>query len=116
MCLAFTIHMTLLGEKGLRQLAAINHANACDLSDRLGAVKRVEVLNASFFNEFTIRVPGDSAKIIEKMARKGVLGGVPASRLLPKNKAVKDLILVANTEVNTDDDRAAFVAALEASI
>ncbi|MCX7339108.1 MAG: aminomethyl-transferring glycine dehydrogenase subunit GcvPA [Hyphomicrobiales bacterium] len=116
MCLAFTIHMTLLGEKGLRQLAAINHANACDLADRLGAVKRVEVLNASFFNEFTIRVPGDSAKIIEKMARKGVLGGVPASRLLPKNKAVKDLILVANTEVNTDDDRAAFVAALEASI
>ena len=27
--LAFTIHMTLLGEKGLRQLAALNHARAC---------------------------------------------------------------------------------------
>jgi glycine dehydrogenase subunit 1 len=28
--LAFTIHMTLLGEKGLRQLAALNHARACE--------------------------------------------------------------------------------------
>jgi glycine dehydrogenase subunit 1 len=26
--LAFTIHMTLLGEKGLRQLAELNHAKA----------------------------------------------------------------------------------------
>lgn len=116
MCLAFTIHMTLLGEKGLRQLAAINHANACDLADRLEAVKGVTVLNKSFFNEFTLRVPGDATKIVEAMAKKGVLAGVPASRLYPKDKALTDVILVANTEVNTDDDRAAFVAALEAAI
>ncbi len=57
-CLAFTIHMTLLGEAGLTKLAAINHANAVDLAERLSAVKGVEVLNTSFFNEFTIRVPG----------------------------------------------------------
>ena len=44
--LAFTIHMTLLGEAGLRRLAAINHANACDLADRLARVTGVEVLNA----------------------------------------------------------------------
>ncbi|WP_204269004.1 hypothetical protein, partial [Klebsiella aerogenes] len=43
---------------------------------------------------------------------KGVLAGVPASRLWPTDKAEKDLIIVANTEVNTDEDRAAFVAAL----
>jgi glycine dehydrogenase subunit 1 len=116
MCLAFTIHMTLLGEAGLKKLAAINHANACDLADRIEAVKGVDVLNKSFFNEFTIRVPGNAAEVVEKMARKGVLAGVPASRLWPAAEAGSNLIIVANTEVNTDEDRAAFVAALQASI
>ena len=49
--------------------------------------------------------------MIEKLAAKGVLGGVPVSRLLP-GKGLDDLIIVANTEVNTDEDRASFVAAL----
>ena len=110
--LAFTIHMTLLGETGLKRLAAINHANACDLADKLSAVKGVELLNKSFFNEFTIRVKGDAASVIEKLAAKQIMGGVPVSRLIPGNKAVADLILVASTEINTDDDRAAYANAL----
>jgi glycine dehydrogenase subunit 1 len=110
--LAFTIHMTLLGEAGLKRLARINHANAVLLSDLLAGVKGVEVLNQSFFNEFTIRVPGKAADVIEKLAAKGVLGGVPVSRLL-SGKGLDDLIVVANTEVNTDEDRATFVAALK---
>ncbi len=111
-----SVAVTLLGEAGLRRLAAVNHANACDLADRLADLDEVDVLNKSFFNEFAIRVPGNAAKVIEKMAKKGVLAGVPASRLWPKDKALADVILVANTEVNTDDDRAAFVAALGASL
>ena len=114
--LAFTIHMTLLGEAGLRRLARVNHANACKLADALAGVKGVEVLNKSFFNEFTIRVAGDAAQVVEKMASAGVLGGVPASRLLPADAAVRDLLIVANTEVNTDEDRAAFVDALRAAL
>ena len=43
---------------------------------------------------------------------KGVLAGVPVSRLLP-GAGLDNLLLVASTEVNTDDDRAAFVAALK---
>src|SRR5436190_989489 len=54
--LAFTIHLTLLGEKGLRRLAEINHANACDLAERLAAVPGVDVITPAFFNEFTIKV------------------------------------------------------------
>jgi glycine dehydrogenase subunit 1 len=111
--LAFTIHMTLLGETGLKRLAAINHANACDLADRLATVKGVTVLNDTFFNEFTIRVPGDAAAVIEKLVAKGIMGGVPVSRLLPDDKAVADLILVASTEINTDEDRAAYANALK---
>ena len=40
--LAFSIHMTLLGETGLRRLAKVNHANAVDLAERLAAVTGVE--------------------------------------------------------------------------
>jgi glycine dehydrogenase subunit 1 len=111
--LAFTIHMTLLGETGLKRLARINHANAVRLADMLAKVSGVKVLNDTFFNEFTIRVPGKGADVIEKLAAKGVLGGVPASRLAPDNPDLQDLIIVASTEVNTDEDRAAYVAALK---
>ena len=111
--LAFTIHMTLLGEAGLRRLAEANHASAVKLRERLARVPGVEVLNERFFNEFTIRVPGDAANVIEALAARGVLGGVPVSRLEPGRPELGDLIVVAATEVNTDEDRAAYVAALE---
>jgi glycine dehydrogenase subunit 1 len=110
--LAFTIHMSLLGEAGLRRLARINHANAVKLADLLAKVPGVGVLNDTFFNEFTIRVPASGADVIERLAAKGVLGGVPASRLSPDNPDLADLIIVASTEVNTDEDRAAYAKAL----
>jgi glycine dehydrogenase subunit 1 len=111
--LAFTIHMSLLGEAGLKRLARINHANAVALADLLAKVPGVEVLNEAFFNEFTIRVPGSGAEVVERLAAKGVLGGVPASRLSPGNPDLADLIIVASTEVNTHDDRAAYAKALK---
>jgi glycine dehydrogenase subunit 1 len=110
-CLAFTIHMSLLGEVGLRRLARLCHANAVDLADRLSAVPGVSVLNRRFFNEFKIRVPANAAAVIEALASRGILGGVPVSRLLP-GAGLDDLILVASTEVNTAEDRAAYAATL----
>ena len=111
-CLAFTIHMTLLGQAGLQRLARINHANAVKLADALGGVKGVEVLNGSFFNEFTVRLSRPAADVVEALAARGVLAGVPYSRLNP-GAGLDDLLLVASTEVNTDEDRAAFVAGLK---
>jgi glycine dehydrogenase subunit 1 len=111
--LAFTIHMTLLGETGLRKLAVLNHAHACDLAARLAKIKGVSVLNDAFFNEFTLRVPGDAQAVLDKLADRGVLGGVRASRLYGNGAGVDDLIIVASTEVNTDDDRTAYAKALQ---
>jgi glycine dehydrogenase subunit 1 len=111
--LAFSIHMTLLGDTGLRRLARINHANAVKLADMLGSTPGVSVLNDIFFNEFTIRVPGEGADVIEKLAAKGVLGGVPCARLWPGNADMRDLIIVSTTEVNTDEDRTDYAAALK---
>jgi glycine dehydrogenase subunit 1 len=110
--LAFTIHMTLLGEAGLTRLARVNHANAVKLADRLATVNGVEVLNKTFFNEFTVKLAKPAAEVVERLAEKGVLAGVPVSRLLP-GAGLDNLLLVASTEVNTDDDRAAFCAALK---
>jgi len=112
-CLAFTIHMSLLGEDGYRQLARINHAAAVKLAERLAAVPGVEILNKAFFNEFTMRLPRPAADVVDALAEKGVLGGVPASRLLPGAAEVEDLLIVASTEINTDADRAAYAAALK---
>ena len=111
--LAFTIHMTLLGETGLRRLARANHAAAVKLADALAAVPGVEVLNDTFFNEFTIRVPRSGTQVIEELAGRSILGGVPVSRLEPGRPELDDLIVVAATEINTDEDRAAYAAALE---
>jgi glycine dehydrogenase subunit 1 len=111
--LAFTIHMSLLGEAGLRRLARRNHANAVALAELLVKVPGVELLNDTFFNEFTIRVPGTAAAIVEALAAKGVLGGVPVSRLEPDRPELADLIIVASTEVNTHEDRAAYSKALQ---
>jgi glycine dehydrogenase subunit 1 len=114
-CLAFTIHMTLLGEAGLTRLARINHANAVKLADMLAGVAGVKVLNETFFNEFTVRLARPAAEVVEALAERGVLGGVPVSRLLP-GAGLDDLLLVASTEVNTDADRGALVEALEQAI
>jgi glycine dehydrogenase subunit 1 len=113
--LAFSIHMTLLGDAGLQRLARINHAHAVDLANRLAAVKGVEILNKTFFNEFTLKIAGDGARTVERMAAMGVLGGVPVSRLLP-GRGLDDLILAASSEINTDADRAAFASALQGAL
>jgi glycine dehydrogenase subunit 1 len=113
--LAFSIHMTLLGDAGLQRLARINHANAVDLADRLAAIPGTQVLNKTFFNEFTLKIAGDAARTVERMAAMGVLGGMPVSRLLP-GRGLDDLILAASSEINTDADRAAFAKALQGAL
>ena len=110
--LAFTIHLSLLGEEGFSRLARINHAKATALADRLAKVKGVSLVTPSFFNEFTLRLPKPAAEVVERLAAKGILAGVPASRLLPHDGAARDLLIVAATETNTDDDADAFVKAL----
>lgn len=113
--LAFSIHLTLLGEVGLRRLAQVNHANAVKLADRLSAVRGVEIVNEHFFNEFTMRTPRSAADVVEDLAARGIIGGLPASRLLPE-AGLDDYVIVASTEVNDDADRAAYADALAACL
>ena len=57
-------------------------------------------------------MPGSAAAVIEALARKGVLGGVPVSRLEPRRPELADLIVVAATETTTAADISAYAAAL----
>jgi len=109
--LAFTIHMTLLGARGLRQLARLNHERAADLADRLAAIPGVELLTPRFFNEFALRLPGDARALNHKLAAKGVIGGVAYSRL--RAHAMGDVLLVCATETNTPEDIDAYESALK---
>ncbi len=109
---AFSIHLSLLGGTGLKRLAAVNHANAVRLADMLAGVPGVTVLNRTFFNEFTIRVPGDAAAVVERLAGRGILAGVPVSRLEWAADGLDDLIVLAATETTTAEDREALVAGL----
>jgi glycine dehydrogenase subunit 1 len=102
--LAFTVHMSLLGENGFRDLATLNHEAAIRLADALEGVKGIKVLNKTFFNEFTIELPKPAAEVVEKLAAKGIIAGYAAG----ENK-----LLVAATEMTTDDDIAALVSALK---
>jgi len=109
--LAFSIHMALLGEAGFTRLAELNHAKAVALAERLARIDGVRLVNDSFFNEFTLRLPRPAAPLVESLAAKGLLAGVPVSRLLP-GPEFADLLLVAVTELTTDADIDTLEAAL----
>lgn len=114
--LAWTMHMTLLGEKGLRQLAALNHAKAVAAAARLTKVPGVGLVNDSFFNEFTLTLPVEARPAVRAMAEAGVLGGVSLGRLYPGEGGLANGLVVAVTETVTEDDVEAFAKALEGVI
>ena len=101
--LAFTIHMSLLGETGLRKLALLNHEKALATRDALAAIPGVEILTGRFFNEFAVQLPKNAAEVVDQLAAHHVLAGVPYSRLAP-DAGMDDVLLVAATETTLDAD------------
>src|SRR5262249_6653337 len=100
--LAFTIHLALLGEAGLTRVARLNHAAAVRLAEQLEAVPGVRLVNRAFFNEFVVRLSRPRAEVVEALADRGILAGAPVSRFYPERNELRDLLLVAATELTTD--------------
>jgi glycine dehydrogenase subunit 1 len=71
------------------------------------------VLQSAFFNEFTVELPKPAADVVEALAKRGILGGVPASRFYPTYPELADLLLVTATEMNTESDMDALANALK---
>jgi glycine dehydrogenase subunit 1 len=114
--LAFTIHMALLGEAGFTRLAKLNHAAAVRLADRLQRIPGLSVINPAFFNEFTVKLGKPAARVVDRLAKKRVLAGVPVSRFYPRARELADLLIVAATETTTQKDIETFAAALEEAV
>ena len=108
---AFSMHLTLLGGTGLRRLALLNHQAARRLAAALADVDGVELLTPRFFNEIAVRLPAPAEPLVEVLAEKGVLGGVPVSRLAP-DAGMDDVLLLAATEMTTTSDIQALVRSL----
>ena len=114
--LAFSIHMTLLGEAGLRALAATNHAGAVAAAERLAKVPGVELVNDSFFNEFTLKLSKEARPIVRTLADNGILGGVSLGRLYPGADDLANGLVVAVTETTTTEDVETLAFALQEAL
>jgi glycine dehydrogenase subunit 1 len=114
--LAFSIHMTLLGEAGLRALAATNHAGAVAAAERLAKVPGVELVNDGFFNEFTLNLSKEARPIVRTLADNGILAGVSLGRLYPDVADLANGLVVAVTETTTMEDVETLASALEEAL
>jgi len=114
--LAFSIHVSLLGEAGLMRLAKLNHAKAIALADRLTQVKGVRLATPAFFNEFTLELPRPAIGIVDTLIDRGIIPGVRASRIYPREPALANHLIVAATELNTEDDIEAYAKALAETV
>lgn len=101
MGLCATLYLTLLGEEGFRQASYLSAKRAHQLSEKL-AEKGIKTLNKQFFNEFVIEVE-DADKVLSKLKENGIIGGL---------KLDEQKILVAATEMNTDEDIQAYVKSI----
>lgn len=95
------LYLSLLGEKGFRQAGYLSAKNAHTLSNKL-AEHGIKTLNKNFFNEFVIEVE-NSDKFLTKLKTFGIIGGL---------KFDDKKILVAATEMNTEEEINLYVTSL----
>lgn len=93
-------------------MATLSHEAACDTADALSALPGVELLNKNFFNEFTLRLNSNAEAIVEKLAAKNILAGVPGSRLWPEDETLHNLLIIATTEMTRPEHISALTQAL----
>jgi glycine dehydrogenase subunit 1 len=103
--------MSLLGQTGLQRVAKINYAKAHAAKDQLVAAG-FEVITPRFFNEFTVKLAKPAIAVVEALAVKNVLGGVPFARL-QNAPGFETHLIIAVTETVSDTDIATLVATLK---
>jgi glycine dehydrogenase subunit 1 len=112
MALTSNIHCSLLGKRGLREVALQSHAKAEHLKAEIAKIPGWRIpLSAPTFNEFVVEAPEPAAPLLSRLARWGILAGVPLSRWEPDSG---NRFLVAATEMNTREEMDRLVGALKA--
>ncbi|MGE5278120.1 MAG: aminomethyl-transferring glycine dehydrogenase subunit GcvPA [Acidobacteriota bacterium] len=111
MALAANIHMSLLGKKGLREIATQSHAKAEYLKGEISKLSGYRIpYSAPTFNEFLVETPEPAVSLVSALAARGILAGVPLSRWMGGQERA---LLVAATEMNTREEMDRLVAAMK---
>ena len=108
--LAACAYMTLLGKKGIHEIAEINWDRANYLRNKIAGLKNFEVDTMQpIFNEFRVKSKKSFAKIEEKLMAQDIFPGVALETFYPE---LKDQFLVCATETKSKEDLDRFVEAL----
>ncbi len=100
--LAATMHLSLLGKKGLAELARLNFACARALRDAMRKAGFPLRFSGPTFNEMAFEV-GDAEAVVERLARRGIAAGAPLGRWYPDDPRMKGALLCVATEVHTPE-------------
>jgi glycine dehydrogenase subunit 1 len=110
MALATNIHCSLLGKRGLREVALQSHAKAEYLKREIAKVPGYRIpFTGPTFNEFVVEAREPAAPLLSRLARRRILAGVPLSRW---EKGSENRFLIAATEMNTREEMDRLIAAL----
>jgi glycine dehydrogenase subunit 1 len=105
-----TIYLATLGRRGLVRVGELSAAKAQYAAAALTKVPGVSLrFGAPFFKEFTLKLPKSPERIAAKLARQGILAGVPLKTF---DRGLADCLLVAVTEKRTKAEIDMFAEAL----
>lgn len=100
--LAATAYLSILGEKGLKDLANICIQRARYFSGELSKLKHFkQKFKPKFFNELVINSEIDTNKILDKLYQEKIIGGIDLGKYYPE---LNGSILVSFTEENSIDE------------
>jgi glycine dehydrogenase subunit 1 len=107
---AATIHMSLLGAAGLEKVAAASQTQTSALVAALTQIKGVKLaFSGPRFHEAVLQLDRKPGEVLEALAQRGIVGGYDLSRQYPE---LGNALLVCATETRTDEDIAAYAAAI----
>ncbi len=106
------IYLSLLGRKGLRKLALLNHKRAVRAASMLEDKGFKLKFNGPFFNEFVVDVGTDGEKFRDALLSGGIVAGYPLGKEFPE---LSNSLLLTFTEMNSLSDIDALVKGMEAS-
>ncbi|HHB91628.1 MAG TPA: aminomethyl-transferring glycine dehydrogenase subunit GcvPA [Thioploca sp.] len=111
MVTAATIHMALLGAKGLEQTALACHNNTSKLAEKLVTITGVkQVFTGNYFHEIVIQLDKSVTKLLSNLKRYNILGGYNLTEYYPE---LGNCLLVCVTEMRTQEDIDDYVEKLQ---
>lgn len=79
--LTVSLYLSAVGPNGLKKVAKQCYDKAHYLAEKLTALKGIEfVYSADFFHEFLIKLPINQEQVLQQLAEKGILGGMPTEK------------------------------------